>query len=253
MLRSGRLARWTRCSVLGLLLGGCARGQTDGSAVAAPSAVVSTSTPIAAASTSPAAPSGPSTPSGAPEVREEPQPAPRKAKYGCPSTLRVESGQSFEEISLRCFGSRTYQDFLSSYNQHERKGLRAGETLKIPPFETLARENVAAKWKSDMSAVAEAYTHFLGVQPEIEAQLRGQKPGMGGYQPSPAAKLELEAAASALRPVVEHLRAAGVRTKKFAQALEAFERFAKGEGSFSTDYATEDVHQCFSYGISALK
>ncbi|MDC3958962.1 hypothetical protein [Polyangium jinanense] len=140
-----------------------------------------------------------------------------------------------------------------SHNHHERKGLRAGETLKIPPFETLAREHVAAKWASEMSAVAAAYAHFRRVEPEIEQQLRGQKPGMGPYRPSAAAKLELDAAASALRPVVEHLRAAGVRTKKFAQAVEAFERLASGEGSFSTDYATEDIHQCFSYGISALK
>ncbi|MDI1476081.1 hypothetical protein [Polyangium sp. y55x31] len=245
--------RWTPRWLLGLVLGGCASGQTDGSAIAAPSAAASPSAVAAPSAVAPAAPSGTSSPSNAPEVREEPPPALRNAQYGCPSTLRVESGQSFEEISLRCFGSRTYQDFLSSHNQHERKGLRAGETLKIPSFETLARENVAAKWKSDMSAVAAAYTHFLGVQPEIEAQLRGQKPGMGRYQPSPAAKLELDAAASALRPVVEHLRAAGVRTKKFAQAVEAFEQLAKGDGSFSTDYATEEIHQCFSYGISALR
>jgi hypothetical protein len=170
----------------------------------------------------------------------------------CPSTVRVERGESFENISRRCYGSRTYQDFLASHNHHERKGLRAGETLEIPPFETLAREHVAAKWASDMSAVAASYAHFLGVQPEIEQQLRGQKPGVGHYRPSAAAKRELDAAASALRPVVERLRAAGVRTKKFAQAVQAFEQLASGEGSFSTDYATEDIHQCFSYGISAL-
>jgi len=27
---------------------------------------------------------------------------------------------------------------------------------------------------------------------------------------------------------------------------------ASGEGSFSTDHATEDIHQCLSYGIMAL-
>ncbi|MDI1442542.1 hypothetical protein [Polyangium sp. 6x1] len=171
----------------------------------------------------------------------------------CPSTIRVEKGDSFESITNRCYGSRTYQDFLVAHNHHERKGLRAGETLKIPPFETLARERVAAKWAGEMGAVASAYAHFLRAEPEIETQLRGQKPGMGQYRPSAAAKLELDAAASALRPVVEHLRAAGVRTKKFAQAVEAFEQLASGKGSFSTDYATEEIHQCFSYGISALE
>jgi hypothetical protein len=140
-----------------------------------------------------------------------------------------------------------------AHNHHEKKGLRAGETLQIPPFEALAREHVAAEWQSDMTAVAESYAHFLGVQPEIEEQLRGQKPGVGHYRPSAAGKLALDAAASALRPVVEHLRAAGVKTKKFAQAVQEFERLASGEGSFSTDYATEHIHQCFSYGIMALE
>ena len=140
-----------------------------------------------------------------------------------------------------------------AHNHHERKGLRAGETLKIPPFETLAREHVAAKWASEMSAVAASYAHFLRVQPEIEKQLREQKPGMAPYRPSAEAKRELDAAASALRPVVEHLRAAGVRTKKFVQAVQAFEQLASGEGNFSTDYTTEDIHQCFSYGIAALE
>ncbi|TKD01034.1 hypothetical protein [Polyangium fumosum] len=239
-----------------LSVGGCTRGQPDGAAVAAPSAVAPVPSAIASAAPSATASAAPpATPpdAKASDVQEAPGSTPQTASPSCPSTLRVEKGDSFESITNRCYGSRTYQDLLVSHNHHERKGLRAGETLKIPPFETLAREHVAAKWASEMSAVAASYAHFRRAEPEIDRQLRSQKPGMGPYRPTAAAKLELDAAASALRPVVEHLRAAGVRTKKFAQAVQAFEQLASGEGSFSTDYATEDIHQCFSYGISALE
>ncbi|MDC0743069.1 hypothetical protein [Polyangium mundeleinium] len=113
----------------------------------------------------------------------------------------------------------------------------------------------------ERSPVRHADGHFQGLvvggsEPDgafVVAQLRAQKPGMAPYRPSAEAKRELDAAASALRPVVEHLRAAGVRTKKFAQAVQAFEQLASGEGNFSTDDATEDIHPCFSYGIAALK
>ncbi|MDC0748299.1 hypothetical protein [Polyangium mundeleinium] len=220
------------------------------SAIAPAPSATSSAAPSATAS---AAPPGTPPETTASDVEETPPSAQPTAPPSCPSTLRVEKGDSFESITNRCYGSRTYQDLLVSHNHHERKGLRAGETLKIPPFETLAREQVAAKWASEMSAVAASYTHFVRVQPEIEKQLRAQKPGAGNYRPSATAKRELDAAASALRPVVEHLRAAGVRTKKFAQAVQAFEQLASGEGSVSTDYATEEIHQCFSYGISALK
>lgn len=243
--RPMRLARgWIFC----LVVGGCTRGQPDGAAIAPPSAIAPP--PTAASSAAP-----PETPpdTKTSDVAEAPRSAAQVGPPSCPSSLRVEQGDSFESISRRCYGSRTYQDLLVAHNHHERKGLRAGETLKIPPFETLAREHVAAKWAREMSAVAASYAHFLRVQPEIEKQLRAQKPGAGNYQPSAAAKVELDAAASALRPVVEHLRTAGVRTKKFAQAVEAFAQLASGEGSFSTDYATEEIHQCFSYGISALE
>jgi hypothetical protein len=241
--------RLPRCCLLFcLVVIGCARSEPDMSAVAAPSA--NALAPIAASST---APPGTSPPPNALEGREEPRPAQPRVQPACPSSVRVEPGESFEGISRRCYGSRTYQDFLMAHNHHERKALRAGETLTIPPFETLARAQVSAKWQGDMRAVAESYSYFLSVQPEVEKQLRAQKPGMGQYRPSTAAKLALDAAAKTLRPVVERFRAAGVRTQKFAQALEAFERLASGAGSFSTDYAIEDIHQCFSYGISALR
>jgi hypothetical protein len=139
-----------------------------------------------------------------------------------------------------------------AHNHHEKaKALRAGETLDIPPFATLARERVAAQWAPLVPAIAEAYARYRNVEPDIEKQLRGQR-GMGSYRPDARAKAELETAAGALRPVVTRLREAGVRTQKFAQALADFERLAKGEGSFSTDYATEEIHQSFSYGIDAL-
>jgi hypothetical protein len=91
------------------------------------------------------------------------------------------------------------------------------------------------------------------VEPEIHQQLARAKPGVADYRPSASAKADLQAAAKALKPLVTKLRAAGVRTKKFEQAVESLEGFASGRGSHSTDYAIEDMYQSLAYGVEALR
>ncbi|HTJ80451.1 MAG TPA: hypothetical protein VL400_01975 [Polyangiaceae bacterium] len=237
-----------------ILLGGCAPGAattnptSEATALAPTASVATTSQPTAeathgASSTATASPAptasaarGPAAPAG-----------------GCGAALVVASGDTLERISRRCYGSRAYADWIVGHNHHESKPLRAGETLEIPPFETLVTERLAPKWKTGAGPIAEAYAHFRAAEPEIEAQLRSAKPGMATYQPSARAKAELESAANALRPFAQRLEDAGVRTKKLAQATESFTALAGGSGHVSTDYATEDVHQCFYHGVEALR
>jgi hypothetical protein len=179
--------------------------------------------------------------------------APPPKAAACESSVEVARGDTFADLSRRCYGSRSYADWLAAHTGHEKKGLRAGETLDIPPFATLVTERIGPKWSSQAAAIAQAYEHYRLAEPNIEAQLRAAGPGAAAYHPNAAAKAALVAAAAAIRPVVDRLRAQGVRTKKFAQALEAFELLADGKGSHSTDYATEEIHQCFSYGVDALR
>jgi hypothetical protein len=238
--------------VVALLLAGCAPGAATtsptGDASLAPSAsAVSAPSPPSTAThgTASAATASPRPPASA-------APGPAAVAGACGEALVVASGDTLAQISRRCYGSRAYADWIAEHDHH-KKPLRAGETLEIPPFATLVAERLAPKWKTGAGPIAEAYAHFRVVEPEIEAALHAAKPGMAAYRPSPRAKAELELAANALRPFAQRLVDAGVRTKKLGQAIEAFEAFASGSGNFSTDYATEDVHQCFYHGVEALR
>ena len=171
----------------------------------------------------------------------------------CATKLHVGQGDTFAAIARRCYGSRTYQDWIIAHTHHASKPLRAGETIDLPPFATLVDEQLAAKWKPDAPRIVDAFVHFRLAEGEIEASLHAAAPGAAEYVPSAAAKKNLEAAAADLRPFVARLLAAKVRTQKFSQLVETFDQLASGAGSFSTDYATEDVHQCFFYGVHALR
>ena len=57
--------------------------------------------------------------------------------------------------------------------------------------------------------------------------------------------------AMAVMVIAKHLKKANAKTQKFSQAEEMISALANG-GSFSTDYALEEIHQCFSYGVDAL-
>ena len=169
----------------------------------------------------------------------------------CGSTIRIVPGDSFADVSRRCYGSRTYSDWLAAHNHHGKKSLRAGEKLEIPRFEKLVDERLAIQWKSQLSRIAKAYEHFHAAEDEIGAQLHAAKPGMGTYRPSAEAKANLDKAAALLHGIAKHLKKANAKTQKFSQAEEMISALANG-GSFSTDYALEEIHQCFSYGVDAL-
>jgi len=210
----------------------------------APSALASIASLLSSATASPASAAASSAPIVSAPTATAPAPT-------CDATLEVARGDSFEQIARRCYGSRAYADWVAAHANLGR-GLQAGDKLELPSFETLVTERLAAKWRSEAPSIAEAYSEFRGAEPEIDAQLGGAAPGMAAYHPSPAAAAALERAAKAAAATATRLEAAGVHTKKFKQAAETLHRMANGAGNLSTDYATEEVHQSFYYGVEAL-
>lgn len=174
------------------------------------------------------------------------------ARKPCEATEQAAAGDTFERIARRCYGSRTYQDWLVTFNHHQRRALRAGEKIDLPSFGTLAGTCLRDRWKSELPGIQRAYESFVVAQPEIEAAFRKQSGGFGAYHPSATAQKALLDAVAALEPVVTRLASAGVRNRQFATALDQLRALAAGTGSFSLDYETETIHQHFKLGVDAL-
>jgi hypothetical protein len=156
-------------------------------------------------------------------------------------------------MTERCYGSRIFQDWVADHNHRTKDRLREGETLDLPSFDVLVSEQIASRWGAETTPIAQAYAHFRSAESDIEGQFRAQPLGPCGYRPTIPAKTDLRAAASALRPLVERLEAAGVRSRKFASLRDTLESLASGTGtSWSSDYTVEGVLQDFFYGVSDL-
>jgi hypothetical protein len=210
--------------------------------------VLGTAAIALSASNSPRSPQASASPQPTASAQVAPTPSPV-----CKSVERAAPGDTWANLARRCYGSRTYDGWLSALNHPKGGALRAGEDISIPSFSKLAEAGLSDAWKRELPAIEKAHDLFFGVQAEIESALRGQSGGRGAYNPSPRAKQALTDAADALSPVVDHLKAAKVRNHQLADALTQLRSLASGSGSVSLDYETETIHQHFMYGLDALR
>lgn len=180
----------------------------------------------------------------APTLPAVPAPPAPAVPDPCATTKLVAAGETFEGITLHCYGSRTYQTWLMAFNKHTSM-LRAGEKLSVPPFEELLTARVPAEWRADVAPVAVAYREFHSVEATVNAGFASHS------KPNANTQQHLRNAITQLGAAIVTIKARGARVNQFETAVAQLRDIAEGGGG-SPDYATEEVHQRIALGVDAL-
>jgi hypothetical protein len=159
----------------------------------------------------------------------------------CTEFTTIVKGDTFEALTRRCYGSRTYQHWVMAFNHHDSR-LAEGEVMHTPDFETLAASQVSPQRRALVSKIARAYFRFASVEARITP---GKHPATDDHR-------QLVAAASELDGVMKEVSAQGFRTTQLSAASAQLVALAQGGGG-SPDYATEEVHQRLALSVDALK